>query len=124
MNTNRSQILTALGSTLTALLACISSAQASSLTIPNSFLSGNVISSSAMNQNFTNVLNAVNDNNSRLGTAETNITNLTNNKQNRVTGTCPGTKGIRIIAADGNVTCSSGFTSYVSIQAVAHNTSW
>jgi len=43
---------------------------ASSLTIPNSFNSGDVISSSAMNANFTAVKDAVDDNDSRITALE------------------------------------------------------
>ncbi len=51
---------------------------AGSLTVPNSFSSGEVISSSEMNANFTAVKDAVDDNDGRITTNTTDIGNLTN----------------------------------------------
>jgi hypothetical protein len=46
------------------------------LTVPNSFVKGNTISSSQMNQNFTAVKTAVDDNDSRISNLQTNVAKL------------------------------------------------
>jgi hypothetical protein len=61
------------------------------LTTPNKFASGNTVSSSQMNQNFTAVKSAVDDNDTRISTNASNITTLQTNVAKLQTGSnCQG----------------------------------
>lgn len=71
---------------------------AGALTIPNTFVANDPAVAADVNENFTAVETAVDDNNSR-------ITAVESGKQNRVTGICASGYSIRQINADGSVVC-------------------
>ena len=76
-------------------------AQAGSVGTLIDFQSGQPAFASEVNSNFDAIKNAVNDNDSRI---QVNIDGILL-KQNRVSGTCPPGQSIRVISADGSVTC-------------------
>ena len=86
-----------------------SPAWAGSVTVPNTFVSGTPAKASEVNDNFSAVKSAVNDNDGRITTNTTNISN----KQDRVIGTCPPGRSIRVISANGLVTCEPDNSSAV-----------
>ncbi|WP_428623673.1 hypothetical protein [Sedimenticola sp.] len=70
-------------------------------TISNTFSSGQPALAADVNQNFTDVKTAVDDNDSRITTLE----GVVPGKQARVTGTCGAEQSINAINPDGTVTC-------------------
>jgi len=82
-------------------LAAALPAAASPVTGLTTFTPGMPARASEVNGNFGIVATAVNDNHTRLSTAETTLTG----KQNRVTGTCAAGSAMSAVAADGSVTC-------------------
>lgn len=89
----------------------IGSALAGNVTIPNDFVAGTSAVADEVNENFDAVAAEVNDN-------DTRISANTTNKQNRVSGTCPSGQSIRVINADGTVTCQADTNSGGDITAV------
>jgi hypothetical protein len=83
-------------------LAAALPAAAGPVTGLTTFTPGMPARASEVNGNFGIVANAVNDNHTRLSTAETTLTG----KQNRVTGTCAAGTAMTSVAADGSVTCA------------------
>jgi len=72
------------------------------------FTANNTAKSAEVNQNFTKLKDANNDNDTRITTNAGNITTITSavsTKQERVTDTCTVGQAIRAIAANGTVTC-------------------
>lgn len=76
--------------------------------IPNNFQSGTPAFAEEVNENFSAVKTAVDDNFSRI-----------NEKQNRITGTCPPGESIRVVNDDGTVVCEADSDSGGDITAVA-----
>ena len=69
---------------------------ASSLSLSKTWASGETLNATDLNQNFTDVKTAVDDNDTRIGS-----------KQDRITGTCPAGSSISSVQADGSVICQS-----------------
>ena len=107
---------------LIGLLTVGSMAMAGSVTIPHSFSADTTAKAAEVNDNFSAVKSAVNDNAGKITSNKNNIqgnandiaananeiaTNQTDiaEKQKRVNGTCPAGQSIQSIAADGTVTC-------------------
>jgi len=84
----------------------IETAKSGNVTIPNSFSTGQLIQAADMNANFTAVETAIDDNDSRISTNAGAISS----KQDRVTGTCASGSSIRVINANGTVTCETDNT--------------
>lgn len=75
-----------------------------------SFTAGTPAKAAEVNQNFQAIKDAVNNNDTRLGTVETNVGTLQTDvsaRQSRVTGTCTVGSAISAINADGTVVCES-----------------
>lgn len=99
-----------------ALATIVSAVRAAPVGPLTTFSAGTPAKASEVNGNFTTIVNTVNANDTRLTTVETN-------KQNVVTGNCPAGSAIRVVAANGSVTCQStggnvGFTSVSSASGV------
>jgi hypothetical protein len=82
-------------------------AMADEAKIPNNFQSGTPAFAEEVNENFSAVKDAVDDNFSRI-----------NKKQNRITGTCPSGQSIRVVNDDGTVDCEADSDSGGDITAV------
>ena len=88
-----------------------------------SFSAGTPAKAADVNGNFTTIVNTVNANDARLTTVETNKQNVLLNG-----GGCPAGSAIRLIAANGGVTCQStggnvGFASVSSASGVPASSS-
>jgi hypothetical protein len=105
---------------IAAILFLATAANASSVTVPNTFSQGSVISSSQMNDNFSAVKTAVDDSQAQIDAQKTQIAGLETAKQNKVTGTCAPGSFIAAVKPDGTVTCSA-FTAAAPL-AVAGST--
>jgi hypothetical protein len=102
-----------------ALAAVASTGQAGPVGPLTTFTAGTPAKASDVNGNFTTIVTTVNANDARLTTVETT-------KQNIVSGTCPAGSAIRVIAANGTVTCQStggaiGFASVAALIGVPRN---
>ncbi|MDQ6988847.1 MAG: hypothetical protein Q9M19_03115 [Mariprofundaceae bacterium] len=86
-------------------LCILPHAWAGTLTVPKTFTANSPAVAADVNANFTAVKTAVNDNNGRITANTTLAASNVNNKQNTVTGTCALGKSIRVINANGSVTC-------------------
>lgn len=82
-------------------------AMADEVRIPNNFQSDTPAYAEEVNENFSAVKTAVDDNFSRI-----------NEKQNRITGTCPPGQSMRVVNADGTVVCEADGDSEGDITAV------
>lgn len=80
---------------------------AGSVTIPNTFSSGTKAVAADVNDNFSAVKSAVDDNDTRITDNAANVTSNTTNKQNRVAGACGAGYAIRSVNADGSVVCQA-----------------
>jgi hypothetical protein len=94
------------------LVSLVSAARATPVTLPNTFTPGSTIKSSQVNDNFSAVKTAVDDNQAQIDTLKAavddnkaQITAVDVAKQNRVTGTCATGSSIAAIKPDGTVTC-------------------
>ena len=67
------------------------------MTLPNTFISGTAISSSAVNANFAAIKDAIDALEARMSGAQV-----------RVSGTCSGAQAIQSIGANGTVACGGG----------------
>jgi hypothetical protein len=69
------------------------------------FTNGTVADADEVNDNFDAVKTAVDDNDGRVTGLEGQVTGLEADKQERVSGTCPAGQSIRVVNANGTVTC-------------------
>ncbi len=76
-------------------------ALADTLTIPNTFVSGETARAAEVNDNFTAVKTEVDDNNARINQNESAMSF----KQERVSGSCQAGQYMRVINSDGSVSC-------------------
>ena len=96
------------------LAAAIGDASAAPVGPLTTFSAGQPAKAADVNGNFTTIVNTVNANDTRLTTVETN-------KQNIVIGPgCPQGSAIRVLAANGAVTCQStgGNVGFASVNAI------
>ena len=77
--------------------AIVAGGLGTAMTLPNTFISGTAISSSAVNANFAAIKDAIDALEARMSGAQV-----------RVSGTCSGAQAIQSIGANGTVACGGG----------------